>query len=297
MTASNGLSRRSDDVLCTAVTAPVVAPRSVPPEELLGGVAGVDAQARGDHRPVSASSPVTRARRSSRSSYLRLNPHLHIIVLDGTWREQDGELAWEGLGHLRTSQVGEVLEGVIRRIERTFAGAACSGPLRRRRSRMGRATLKATLPPRRSRARRRPPGRSGFESPRAPRAAPARLRQATARRSMGSGSHIWNKECEFGQGREACALSSSVGRPQGDQNSARAKGSFIGLFQALGGQPLIPAAFLVGSAEARSATGARAGIERQYVSVLDELLAGRAPILAPEHQVADAERQQPCDAR
>ena len=52
------------------------------------------------------------------SSDLRLNPYLHIVVLDGTWREQDGELAWEGLGHLRTSEVGEMLEGVIRRIER-----------------------------------------------------------------------------------------------------------------------------------------------------------------------------------
>ena len=52
MTASYGLSRRSDDVLCTAVTAPVLAPGSVPPEELLGGVAGVGAQARGDHPPV-----------------------------------------------------------------------------------------------------------------------------------------------------------------------------------------------------------------------------------------------------
>jgi hypothetical protein len=52
------------------------------------------------------------------SSDLRLNPHLHMIVLDGAWYEQGGELAWEGLGHLRTSEVGEVLEGVIRRIER-----------------------------------------------------------------------------------------------------------------------------------------------------------------------------------
>ena len=34
------------------------------------------------------------------SSDLRLNPHLHLIVLDGTWREQDGELSWDGLGHL-----------------------------------------------------------------------------------------------------------------------------------------------------------------------------------------------------
>ena len=41
-----------------------------------------------------------------------------MIVLDGTWREQGGELAWEGLGPLRTSHVGEVLERLVRRIER-----------------------------------------------------------------------------------------------------------------------------------------------------------------------------------
>ena len=52
------------------------------------------------------------------SSDLRLNPHLHVIVLDGTWREEGGELAWEGLCHLRTSEVGEVLERLVRRIER-----------------------------------------------------------------------------------------------------------------------------------------------------------------------------------
>ena len=40
------------------------------------------------------------------SSDLRLNPHLHLIVLDGTWCEQGGELAWEGLGHLGTQRSG-----------------------------------------------------------------------------------------------------------------------------------------------------------------------------------------------
>jgi hypothetical protein len=52
------------------------------------------------------------------SSDLWLNPHLHLIVLDGTWHEEGGELAWEGLSHLRTSEVGEVLERLVRRIER-----------------------------------------------------------------------------------------------------------------------------------------------------------------------------------
>ncbi len=32
--------------------------------------------------------------------------------------EKDGELAWEGLGHLGTSEVGEVLERLVRRMER-----------------------------------------------------------------------------------------------------------------------------------------------------------------------------------
>jgi hypothetical protein len=58
------------------------------------------------------SGAVTAAQRTS--SDLRLNPHLHRIALDGTWCEKDGELAWEGLGHLGTSEVGEVLEGMVR---------------------------------------------------------------------------------------------------------------------------------------------------------------------------------------
>ena len=62
------------------------------------------------------SGAVTAVQRTS--SDLRLNPHLHMIALDGTWCEKDGELAWEGLGHLRTSEVGEVLERLVRRMER-----------------------------------------------------------------------------------------------------------------------------------------------------------------------------------
>jgi hypothetical protein len=62
------------------------------------------------------SGAVTAVQRTS--SDLRLNPHLHVIALDGAWREEDGELAWEGLRHLRTSEVGEVLERVVRRMER-----------------------------------------------------------------------------------------------------------------------------------------------------------------------------------
>ena len=52
------------------------------------------------------------------SSDLRLNPHLHTIALDGAWHEQGSDLLFAGLGHLRTSEVGDVLERAVRRIER-----------------------------------------------------------------------------------------------------------------------------------------------------------------------------------
>jgi hypothetical protein len=49
---------------------------------------------------------------------LLLNPHLHAVLLDGAWHEQEGELVFRGLGHLRTSEVGDVLDRTIRRIEK-----------------------------------------------------------------------------------------------------------------------------------------------------------------------------------
>jgi hypothetical protein len=52
------------------------------------------------------------------SSDLRLNPHLHLVALDGACHEQDAELVWHALGHLKTSEVGEVLERTVRRIEK-----------------------------------------------------------------------------------------------------------------------------------------------------------------------------------
>jgi hypothetical protein len=48
------------------------------------------------------------------SSDLRLNPHLHLVALDGAWHEEGGELCWQGLGHLQTSAVGAVLESTVR---------------------------------------------------------------------------------------------------------------------------------------------------------------------------------------
>ena len=61
------------------------------------------------------------------SSDLRLNPHLHMVALDGAWHEQDGELCWQGLGHLKTSEVGAVLESTVRRIERHLRRAGLLG--------------------------------------------------------------------------------------------------------------------------------------------------------------------------
>jgi hypothetical protein len=52
------------------------------------------------------------------SSDMRLNPHLHAVFLDGAWYEEGGELCWQGLGHLKTSEVGAALESTVTRIER-----------------------------------------------------------------------------------------------------------------------------------------------------------------------------------
>jgi hypothetical protein len=52
------------------------------------------------------------------SSDLRLNPHLHVIFLDGTYRASGDALVWQELGHLRTREVGEVLERALRRMAR-----------------------------------------------------------------------------------------------------------------------------------------------------------------------------------
>jgi hypothetical protein len=40
------------------------------------------------------------------SSDLRLNPHLHVVFLDGAYHERDAALIWQQLGHLKTSEVG-----------------------------------------------------------------------------------------------------------------------------------------------------------------------------------------------
>jgi hypothetical protein len=59
--------------------------------------------------PGAKTGAVTVVRRTS--SDLRLNPHLHVVFLDGTYTEPEegAELAWHPLGHLKTTEVGEVL--------------------------------------------------------------------------------------------------------------------------------------------------------------------------------------------
>ena len=77
-----------------------------------------------------------------------MNPHLHAAFLDGMWHEEEGGLVFRGLGHLRTSEVGEVLERTIVRIEKSL------GRRGRRRRRLKRAYADGTVavdPPHRRR--------------------------------------------------------------------------------------------------------------------------------------------------
>jgi len=75
------------------------------------------------------------------SADLRLNPHIHAVFLDGAWHEQEDDLVFAGLGHLRTSEVGDVLEHTIRRIEKH---------LRRRGVLLGTRTRRSTTMPKRA---------------------------------------------------------------------------------------------------------------------------------------------------
>ena len=74
------------------------------------------ARAARDGAPGAKTGSVTALQRTS--SDLRLNPHLHVAVVDGAWYEECGELCWAGLGHLGPGEVGGVLESTLRRFER-----------------------------------------------------------------------------------------------------------------------------------------------------------------------------------
>ncbi|WP_437604221.1 transposase [Sorangium sp. So ce590] len=49
---------------------------------------------------------------------MRLNPHLHVVFLDGAYHEDGTELVWNELGHLRTREVGQVIEHAVGRMLR-----------------------------------------------------------------------------------------------------------------------------------------------------------------------------------
>jgi len=55
------------------------------------------------------------------SSDLRLNPHLHVLFLDGVYREEGDAAVFHALPHLSTREVGAVLESAVRRIARYLA--------------------------------------------------------------------------------------------------------------------------------------------------------------------------------
>ncbi|WP_148314619.1 transposase [Sorangium cellulosum] len=54
------------------------------------------------------------------SGDMRLNPHLHVVFLDGAYHEDGTELVWNELGDLRTGEVGQVLEHAVGRMLRTL---------------------------------------------------------------------------------------------------------------------------------------------------------------------------------
>ena len=55
------------------------------------------------------------------SSDLRINPHLHVLFLDGIYREEGDAVVFHALPHLSTREVGAVLESAVRRIARYLA--------------------------------------------------------------------------------------------------------------------------------------------------------------------------------
>jgi hypothetical protein len=78
---------------------------------------GFYAKQSGEHgEPAMKSGAITVVQRAP--SDLRLNPHLHVVFLEGVYREDGAELTWQPLGHLQTREVGAVLERAVRRMAR-----------------------------------------------------------------------------------------------------------------------------------------------------------------------------------
>ena len=79
------------------------------------------------------------------SSDLRLNPHLHVVALDGAWHEQGGELPGKGSGTCRRARSARCSRAPSGAWRGTFAGAVCSGSTRTTPSRTSRATPRGNL--------------------------------------------------------------------------------------------------------------------------------------------------------
>jgi hypothetical protein len=97
------------------------------------------------------------------SSDMRANPHLHSVFLDGVYREQgdaERELGFHPLAHVRTRDVGEVLERAVVRMLRhvTRSAHAGRGAAARAGARSRRGGTRAA-PDRRGRLRSRATGR------------------------------------------------------------------------------------------------------------------------------------------
>ncbi len=72
--------------------------------------------ARRGARGAAKSGAVTVVQRTSGD--MRLNPHLHVVFLDGAYHEDGTELVWNELAHLRTREVGQVIEHAVGRMLR-----------------------------------------------------------------------------------------------------------------------------------------------------------------------------------
>jgi Putative transposase len=62
--------------------------------------------------PKAKTGAVTVVQRTA--SDLRVNPHLHVVFLDAAYCERGETLEWRELGHIKTREVGDVLERAVR---------------------------------------------------------------------------------------------------------------------------------------------------------------------------------------
>jgi hypothetical protein len=107
------------------------------------------------------------------SSDLRSNPHHHVVFLDGVYREEGASLVWTELGHLKTREVGEVLEHAVLRMSRHLRRRGLLGRGSPRRERPSTARFHVEIAAARgARAPVRTPARRRGRAARAPLDAP-----------------------------------------------------------------------------------------------------------------------------